>query len=1156
MVRKMTVVFVIIVFLFTMLPGVGNAADTHPVVDGSFIQLWLVKDWNDSRWTQEFTAMKEAGMDYLVFAPTAYRNTAEDVTETIYPTSLEGFRAFKDNEGVPYPDMVDACLRNAQRVGIKVFLGLNAGDGWWENQSNEEWLAARMEEGNKVADELWSLYHEKYGDTICGWYWCWEADNLNLTLANQSAAIFARAISINIDHLKATGKRLPVMFCPFMNCLSSTPQEYADVWKYIFANSSLGAGDIFCPQDGIGAGGQTLDTVAQWFAALREAVNTKPGLQLWSDVETFVGTDWTGATIDRFVRQLELEQPYVDNYVTFAYCHYYSPYNTDPGFHNTYVNYVNTGEIEKIAPTAPANLTASLDATGNVRLNWDAATDNVGICGYYVYRDGRKISNKQVPRIDGSSGPILPITTLLDPILKPNTTYTYEIQAYDFAGNVSVKTSPIQVTTGEFQYLPNNISKGRLYKVTPVAHKNYPDSGRTELTDGIYANPSDIFDPAWQGWFSNPREVIVGLVEKRPIQQIVIGYLRDPGPSIYLPGGVIASVSDDGINYIKIGEFLIPNVPVEDPAARFSFCLTLDQPVEGKYVKIESKPAGGWTFVDEVEVRNNGDQYDNNEIVNDPNDPVLMYNDGNPGGTSEDLPNKISTGCSYTVMPPADANYPDTTGKELTDNVFGDASDPYDAAWQNWWHPESTPTEVIIDLGDNKSVEQVTADFLQLSSWGVLLPESLKAYYSIDGISYTELGDFQRPTGLADNRSYKLRLNLSSKVQTRYIKLVVDTRGHSVICDEVEARNSEQFLPNLISLGKPYTVSPGAIGSYPDTGMKELTDGIYGSSTDPGDSPWQGWYQGEQTAVIDLGYVTNVQQVCADFIKNSEWYIYLPGSVRMYASIDGVSYTEIGGPSIPTNAADMKSHKLTLTLASPVQARYVKVVADAGGALLFIDEIEVRNATEDAQCVSIDTENLGIGFSGGDAADSVMGSLNLPVSGTNGTVITWSSNNPDFISDNGTVKRPPFYLGDIKVTLTAEVSKGNARQSREFILTVKSREQVMDVAVNIDPCVLNLKAPENSVVKAYIKFTGGLKLEDIMADTLRINGILAPITDSKHKHEKELISDYDCDGTLEFMATFNRAELVKLLAKGENAVTLTGRAGEECFIWNGTVIVK
>lgn len=828
--KKILSFLVTLAFLLTAVPLTKGAALEYraerAAADGSFIQWWLVKDWSDERWLEECDALKEAGMHYLILAPTAFysydEKTDKAITRTIYPTRLENCEVLKDDDGEDYPDVVEACLRNARKAGIKVFLGLNFSDDWWANQHDASWVNARMEEGNRIADELWSLYHTRYADTISGWYWCWEVDNLNFKKddSSHSMQILTDALKIQLDHLSAAKERLPFMLAPFMGSAHGTPEEYAEMWEYVFANSGLQEGDIFSPQDCVGAGGLTMDNYVQWFAALREAVDTKPGLQFWADCETFDAADWTGATMGRFVRQLKDLQPFVDNYVTFAYTHYYSPYNTDPGFHNTYLGYLGTGALETEPPTVPGQFKAELQPAGNVFLSWEAAADNIGVCGYYVYRDGRKIANRQVPRIDDGKNPPVSMTGLVDAVLKPNTAYTYEVQAYDFAGNLSAKSAPLTVTTGEFQYMPNNISKGRLYKVAPEAHKNYPDTGRTELTDGVYADPGNIFDPAWQGWFNDPREVVVGLVQKRPVQQFVIGCLRDPGPSIILPAKISVSVSDDGINYTKVGDFPTPNVPSDDPPARYSYSLTLEHEVEAKYVKFESSPGGGWTFVDEVEVRNNGDSYNNDDIVNDPNDPVLKYDDGTGEEPGQDLPFSISAGCSYTVTPAADANYPDPGGAELTDGVFGDASDPYDPAWQNWWHQGSAPTEIVMDLGVVKNAQQVTANFMKLSSWGINLPASVAVSGSADGVSYTGMGNMQIPSGAGDSAGARLRLTLAGPVPVRYVKLTVDTGGGNVFADEVEVRNSE--IPAAVRIA-PETIRPGGCGNV--TAYIELPEG-------------------------------------------------------------------------------------------------------------------------------------------------------------------------------------------------------------------------------------------------------------------------------------------------------------------------------------------
>ncbi|PGS48707.1 immunoglobulin-like domain-containing protein [Bacillus sp. AFS041924] len=68
--------------------------------------------------------------------------------------------------------------------------------------------------------------------------------------------------------------------------------------------------------------------------------------------------------------------------------------------------------------------------------------------------------------------------------------------------------------------------------------------------------------------------------------------------------------------------------------------------------------------------------------------------------------------------------------------------------------------------------------------------------------------------------------------------------------------------------------------------------------------------------------------------------------------------------------------------------------------------------------------------------NSVTSKLNLPTKGTNDTTISWSSSNPSFIKNDGTVSRPKFELGNRPVTLTATIKKGNASTTREFYLTV------------------------------------------------------------------------------------------------------------------------
>jgi hypothetical protein len=92
------------------------------------------------------------------------------------------------------------------------------------------------------------------------------------------------------------------------------------------------------------------------------------------------------------------------------------------------------------APTMPANIhgTANRGGHGAV-IVWDISTDNVGVVGYRVYRDGTLV--RTVAWDSGSTG------SIFDTGLTPKTTYQYQVAAIDEAGNASPTSDPVTVTT-------------------------------------------------------------------------------------------------------------------------------------------------------------------------------------------------------------------------------------------------------------------------------------------------------------------------------------------------------------------------------------------------------------------------------------------------------------------------------------------------------------------------------------------------------------------------------------------------------------------------------------------------------------------------------------------------------------------------------------
>jgi hypothetical protein len=86
------------------------------------------------------------------------------------------------------------------------------------------------------------------------------------------------------------------------------------------------------------------------------------------------------------------------------------------------------------APSVPTDVTATTQTPTTIRVAWTASTDNVGVTGYKIYRNGGQVGTSAT-------------TSYTDTGLTPETEYTYKVSAYDAAGNNSSQSSPSEETT-------------------------------------------------------------------------------------------------------------------------------------------------------------------------------------------------------------------------------------------------------------------------------------------------------------------------------------------------------------------------------------------------------------------------------------------------------------------------------------------------------------------------------------------------------------------------------------------------------------------------------------------------------------------------------------------------------------------------------------
>ncbi|XLS30946.1 endonuclease [Flavobacteriaceae bacterium M23B6Z8] len=94
----------------------------------------------------------------------------------------------------------------------------------------------------------------------------------------------------------------------------------------------------------------------------------------------------------------------------------------------------NTGGSDTQAPSTPASLTASNITQTGVSLDWNDASDNVGVTAYIVYQNGN-----QVQSVTNSTATITG--------LNAGTSYNFFVRARDAAGNFSANSNTISITT-------------------------------------------------------------------------------------------------------------------------------------------------------------------------------------------------------------------------------------------------------------------------------------------------------------------------------------------------------------------------------------------------------------------------------------------------------------------------------------------------------------------------------------------------------------------------------------------------------------------------------------------------------------------------------------------------------------------------------------
>ncbi|WP_238011712.1 DUF4832 domain-containing protein [Dactylosporangium sp. AC04546] len=186
----------------------------------------------------------------------------------------------------------------------------------------------------------------------------------------------------------------------------------------------------------IPVGSCTADCVAPTAPALTVTGSTSSSVSLsWSGATDNVGVTGYAVYRDGVLRTTVTGTSYTDTGVP-AGSHTYTVRARDAAGNESAASNavtVGVGCTDCAAPSTPGGLAVTATTPTSIALSWTASTDNVGVTGYQVYRDG-------VLRTTVTG------TSYTDTGLAAGS-YTYTVRARDAAGNLSPASAPVTAAT-------------------------------------------------------------------------------------------------------------------------------------------------------------------------------------------------------------------------------------------------------------------------------------------------------------------------------------------------------------------------------------------------------------------------------------------------------------------------------------------------------------------------------------------------------------------------------------------------------------------------------------------------------------------------------------------------------------------------------------
>jgi predicted alpha-1,2-mannosidase len=183
----------------------------------------------------------------------------------------------------------------------------------------------------------------------------------------------------------------------------------------------------------------------------------------------------------------------------------------------------------------------------------------------------------------------------------------------------------------------------------------------------------------------------------------------------------------------------------------------------------------------------------------------------------------------------------------------------------------------------------------------------------------------------------------------RFVRPFRVERNTTVKAIAIDARGRRSFVVTGTFHRIPHdwklTLLSSYSSQYPAGGDTALIDGLRGTTNWSGGA-WQGYWEKDFVAVVDLGKVQRISKVGAGFLQDVGSWIWFPRRVEIELSSDGKTF--IPAASIDTSFVVSPGDTTTQNFGvkiTPQNARFVRVRAVNSGknTWIFVDEVLVEN---------------------------------------------------------------------------------------------------------------------------------------------------------------------------------------------------------------------